>query len=136
MSESDGTGGLDLSGVWQGQFAYPRIRGPVSFTATLTETNSWLDGTTEEVGSAGDARGHTITATLQGRRTGRSVTWLKLHDGRHRNYDAVQYTGEVNEDGTEIAGRWTVSGNWPGPFLMIRSGGNKAAQTREVTEKV
>ena len=49
---------------------------------------------------AGDARGLTITATLQGRRTGRSVTWLKIYDGSFRLYDSVQYAGDINGDGS------------------------------------
>jgi hypothetical protein len=42
----------------------------------------------------------------------------------------------VNDDGTEIAGRWIIRSDWSGAFLMIRSGGNKAALTKKVTEKV
>jgi hypothetical protein len=105
----------------------------VSFTATLTETNSWLEGVTEEPGAI-RAADRTVTATLQGRRTGRSITWLKVYDGFER--EPVQYIGEVSEDGSEIAGRWTSPGNWSGSFLMIRAGGSKAALTRVVTEKV
>jgi hypothetical protein len=83
MSEAEGAGELDLTGTWQGQYAYSRILDPVSFVATLTETNSWLEGATEEPGAI-KAAGHTLTATLQGRRTGRSVTWLKVYDGLDR----------------------------------------------------
>jgi hypothetical protein len=102
----------------------------------LTESDCWLTGATEETGATGDARGLTITATLQGRRTGCSVTWLKIYDGSFRLYDSVHYAGDVNADGTEIEGRWTVPGSWSGRFLMIRSGGLSAALAREVIEKV
>jgi hypothetical protein len=129
-------GAVDLSGVWHGLYSYPRNRDPVSFVATLTEGNSWLTGATQETGVVGDARGLTISATLQGRRTGRSVTWLKTYDRSYRLYDAVHYAGNVSADGTEIEGRWTIPGSWSGKFLMIRSGGLAAALTQDVTEKV
>ncbi len=128
--------GLDLSGVWQGVYSYPVSRKPVSFVATLSETGGWLTGATEETGTVGDARGLTISATLQGRRTGRSVTFLKTYDGAYRGYDSVQYTGEVNEDGIEIEGRWTVRSNWSGTFLMIRSSGPPVASVAERSEEV
>lgn len=108
----------------------------MSFVARLSETNAWLDGFTQETGTAGDARGLTISATLQGRRTGHSVTFLKLYTGSHRGYDSVHYAGAVNADGTEIAGRWTVPGSWSGTFVMTRSAGSAAARTREVAEQV
>jgi hypothetical protein len=136
MPKADRAGAGNLSGVWHGQYSYPRNRAPVDFAATLTENNSWLHGVTQETGTVGDARGLTISATLQGRRTGRSVTWLKFYHGSYRGYDAVQYAGEVNEDGTEIEGRWIVSGSWSGRFMMIRSKDAAVERSREVTEKV
>ena len=42
----------------------------VSFMATLSDQGGWFDGTTEEIGSVGDAAGRTLTASLQGRRAG------------------------------------------------------------------
>ena len=136
MSKPDRADAWDLSGVWHGQFSYPRIKAPVAFVATLTESNSWLHGVTQETGTVGDARGVTISATLQGRRTARAVTWLKFYHGSYRGYDAVQYAGEVNEDGTEIAGRWTIHANWSGRFLMVRSKGIAAMRVKEVTERI
>jgi hypothetical protein len=130
MCKSVGADALNLSGVWQGLYSYRSKRDPVPFVATLTEMDSWLTGATEETGVVGEARGRTITATLQGRRDGHSVTWLKLYDGSFRLYDAVNYAGEVNRDGTEIEGRWSIPGNASGRFLMIRSSGIAAAVGR------
>jgi hypothetical protein len=127
---------LDLSGVWQGVYSYPGRRDPVAFVATLDESQSWLTGATEETGDTGDARGVTISATLQGRRTGSAVTWLKLYDRASRVYDAVHYEGDVSADGREIHGRWTISGSWSGTFLMIRAGGDAVALMRETAERV
>jgi len=113
---------LDLSGVWHGQFSYPRAgRDPVAFVATLDERGGLVLGDCEEVGAVAEAKGQTLTATLQGRRTERAITFLKLYDGAFSRYDSVQYEGEVSEDGAEIAGRWTVPGSWSGDFMMIRA---------------
>jgi hypothetical protein len=131
MAEADR---LDLTGTWHGQYTYPTAKGPVHFVASLTETAGWITGQTEEIGTAGSARGVTITATLQGRRAGDSVTFLKLYDGQFREYDTVRYAGQVNGDGTEIEGAWTVPGSWSGKFLMIRPGGVGTA-IRQVTEE-
>ncbi|MGA0599507.1 hypothetical protein ACO2Q3_02235 [Caulobacter sp. KR2-114] len=113
---------LDLSGVWHGQFSYPRAgRDPVSFVATLDERAGAVVGDCEEVGAVAEAKGQTLTATLQGRRSDRELTFLKLYDGDNSRYDTVQYEGEVSEDGSEIVGRWTVPGSWSGDFMMIRA---------------
>ncbi len=123
---------LDLSGAWQGLFHYPIVQAPVSFRATLHDADGILVGSTEETGEIGDAAGRMISATLQGRRTAFSVTWLKIYDGDFQHYDAVRYEGAVSEDGLEIEGRWTVPGHWSGTFLMIRA----ASATREVEEAI
>jgi len=131
------TGALNLSGHWQGQYSYVgRQKEPVPFSANLNESNSWLDGLIEEVGTAAEARGRPIAATVQGRRTGRSVTWIKIYHGSFRLYDAVQYAGEVSEDGQEIEGSWTIHGNSRGRFLMLRQSGQAAAQKKRMGVKV
>jgi hypothetical protein len=135
MRSHDLNRALNLSGVWRGQFDYPRKLPPVAFSATLEENDSWLVGATEEIASFGDERGVTITAIIQGRRSGASVTWLKLYDQAPHFY-AVQYAGVVSDDGDEISGRWTVPGSWSGTFLMIREGGRAVARVREATETV
>lgn len=121
---------LDLSGVWHGQFSYPREQQPASFVATLIERDGLFDGDTEEVGAVGDAKGQTLTATLQGRRTGLQLTFLKLYDGAFEAYDTVQYEGEVSDDGSEILGRWSIPGAIAGDFMMIRASSNPMAALR------
>jgi hypothetical protein len=123
---------FDLSGTWDGLYEYPQMQPPVPFVARLTETDSWLAGMTQET----DVFGRTLDAALQGRRTGHSVTMLKIYDGGTEGYDTVHYEGIVNADGTEIAGRWTIPGNWSGPFLMIRSTRSAVPVARETTERV
>jgi hypothetical protein len=127
---------LDLTGVWNGLYSYPRAKEPVSFLATLAETDTWLSGVTEEIASAGTMRGQTITATLQGRRTAHAVTFLKTYDDLPHGYDTVHYTGDVNDDGSEIEGRWTIPGVWSGKFLLIRANRRAIALTRDVAEQV
>ena len=59
-----------------------------------------------------------------------------MYDNPPPGYDAVQYSGEVNQDGSEIEGRWTIPGVWSGKFLMIRAGGLHTAITEGVAERV
>ncbi len=136
MAKADPKSALNLSGLWHGQYSYPNNRRAVAFTVTMTEANSWLNGVVEETGTVGEARGLTIGATVQGRRTDRDVTWLKFYHGSYRGYDSVSYQGEVSADGMEIAGRWTIHAKWSGRFLMVRQKGAEAAQTRKASVEV
>jgi hypothetical protein len=96
---------LNLSGQWQGRFSYATDkREPVSFVATLSEHDSRLNGEIEETGAVADAAGRTLHATVQGRRLGRAIKFLKVYAGSFSRYVSVQYDGEVNDDATEIAG--------------------------------
>jgi len=131
MSGAENEGGLDLYGLWQGIYSYPSKRKPIAFSATLTETGFHLVGTSQEIGTFGDANGQVLGSSLDGRRSGRSVTWLKLYHGTWRRYDAVHYSGEVSTDGNEISGTWTIPGNWSGNFLMIRAGGGTEEEMLE-----
>ena len=137
MPAREGEGdGLDLSGVWDGLFSYPSRRPPVMFVATLAESGAWLNGVIEEVATSGPSKGQTLSATVQGRRTGRSVSFLKTYDRVFGGYDSVHYEGEINADVTEIEGRWAIFERLAGTFLMIRSGGGQAAARRRVAERL
>jgi hypothetical protein len=107
----------------------------VSFVATLSDQGGWFDGTTEEIGGVGDTVGRTLTASLQGHRSGRSITILKIYHGASAYYDSVHYAGDLNEDGTEISGTWRVAANWSGTFLMVRSRTVETAATKEAVER-
>jgi hypothetical protein len=113
---------LNLTGVWHGQFSYPRAIEPTPFTATLSDNDGWLTGATEEIARVGPIEGRPIAATVQGRRSGHSVTFLKIYDNPPAGYDAVQYAGDVNRDGSEIEGRWTIPGVWSGKLSPACSG--------------
>jgi hypothetical protein len=103
--------------------------------AFMSELDGLFDGTTEETGSAGDAMGQRLTASVQGRRTGRSITMLKIYHGAYALYDSVHYPGELNDEGSEINGTWRVPGSWSGTFLMIRSRAVATAVTSEAVEQ-
>ena len=78
MDQPD-TSPFNLTGVWHGLYSYPVAMPSVSFVATVSDQGGWFDGTTEEIGSVGDAAGPTLTASLQGHRSGRSITMLKIY---------------------------------------------------------
>jgi hypothetical protein len=135
MPQPDDPSHLNLTGTWHGLYSYPSNKKPVSFIAMVSELDGMFDGTTEETGSAGDATGQRLTASVQGRRTGRSLTMLKIYHGAHALYDSVQYAGELNEDGSEISGTWRVPESWSGTFLMIRSRTVATAIAKETAEQ-
>jgi hypothetical protein len=116
------SGQTNLTGVWNGFFSYPRLLEPVTFTATLIETQSWVSGSTHEPCTVGKHIGQTLYATLLGTRAGNAVTFTKTYDGTVRGYSAVNYEGSVGADGMEMEGRWTIRVTWSGRFLMVRSG--------------
>jgi hypothetical protein len=125
--------GNNLTGVWNGLYSYPHSLPPVSFTAILIESGASVSGTTHEPGEAVGVSGIAY-ATLFGQRTGSSIAFAKTYDGGASH--AVEYDGRINEDATEIEGRWRVPGVWSGKFLMIRAGGREEAVGSETLEPV
>ncbi len=129
-------GGFEcLSGLWNGQFTYPRNFEPEFFTAVLLETSGRLGGSTQEVARVGRSRGLTLYATIRGDRHGAKVSFRKTYESETRTH-SVFYEGTVNADGTEIEGRWSVRENWSGRFLMLRDAGQSQAITRRISEKL
>lgn len=126
----------NLTGVWQGLYTYPSRNMRVLFDATLIESGRWLSGSMHEVCATGAFKGQMIYATLLGERAGHVVTFRKTYDGSVPNYTRVDYEGALNADATEIEGRWMVSHNWSGKFLMIRSIGKEQAVDVKVFERI
>ena len=126
----------DLSGTWDGLYSYPSTLAPVAFVAALNETAGWFTGTTEEVARSRFSSGQTLTATLQGRRSGVLIKFLKLYDASVSGYDSVAYEGNISANGTEIEGRWTALGNWSGTFLMVRSRGMAESRSKTAKERL
>ena len=112
----------DLTGVWDGQFEYPRSYEPTGFTCVLIDIGGALSGTITELSNNGPSKGQTLTATLQGVRHDSEVRFLKHYPPRTVAHGRpVAYVGTLSLDGFEIEGEWTVPGSWSGKFLMIRS---------------
>ncbi|WP_165188010.1 hypothetical protein [Caulobacter soli] len=125
----------NLTGIWQGLYSYPQALAPVSFTATLLESGAWLSGSIHEIAREHDGAPVEVYATLLGGRDGRGVQFTKTYDGTNGWVHAVAYDGALNDDATEIEGRWSVPGAWAGKFLMIRPEGRRAGQLREAFER-
>jgi hypothetical protein len=136
MSEGRSRESRSLTGVWQGIYDYPRGAGPTTpFTATLIEAGQSLSGSVHEQCLMHGSPNQTLFATLLGARRDSAVSFVKTYDGSNPAYTTVVYDGTLNEEATEIEGRWTVPRNWSGKFLMIRSGEEPAkAEEREGAE--
>jgi hypothetical protein len=115
---------LDLSGDWDGIYSYTVPLPPVSFTARLSEQQTSLGGAIEE-----ERDRRKLVASIEGRRIGVAVTFLKRYEDRAIHHD-VEYEGEVSPDGAEISGRWSIYGDWSGPFLMVRRPRKAVARLR------
>lgn len=126
---------LNLTGIWQGLYSYPQALAPVAFTATLLDSGR-LSGSIHEIAIGEDELPVQVFATILGRREGFAVQFDKTYDGQKGWSHAVNYAGALNEDATEIQGRWTIPGVWAGKFLMIRPEGARAAMIHEAFETV
>jgi hypothetical protein len=123
MSEDRHQSSRSLTGIWQGIYSYPPGTLPaVSFTATLIEAGRSLSGSVHEPCTMGGKPGETLFFTLSGSRRGTAVDLVKSYHGANRYYGTILYAGTVNDDATEIEGRWAIPGDWSGRFLMTRSG--------------
>lgn len=129
----------DISGAWTGLYQYtmwPAIS--ATFGAALLQSGQNLTGRTTEQPGFGRAKGLIMEATLDGLRTGASVSWTKTYDDRRLFPEPVRYVGVLNHDASEISGTWTIrTTGWlikrggAGTFLMVRDRGKEAAQTQE-----
>lgn len=119
----------DLSGRWSGFYSYPEARPAVPFEAELVESGGRITGTTREPSHRG-----TLQAVLDGHRSGRTVSFLKMYEAADEAYDSVAYEGVVSEDGNEIAGRWRLTAGYSGTFIMVREAGAEEAAELEASE--
>jgi hypothetical protein len=132
---TEGQSAQSLTGVWHGLYSYPAEQRPVSFVATLIETASAVSGTTHEPCTFGGGPGEILYATLAGSRQNNTVSFVKTYDGNNPFYHAVDYSGTLSPDGTEIEGRWHIPGVWSGKFLMIRPTGTAESIARKKFER-
>ena len=59
---------------------------------------------------------------------------MKTYDNYHLL--PIRYAGTVDDDATEIAGRWHIPGQWSGSFIMVRRPGAEDAVEERVGETV
>lgn len=125
-----------LTGVWQGLYTYPDGGPHVPFTATLIEAGHTISGSIHEPCVGYGNPSETLYATLVGTRHESVVSFVKTYDGAHRNFGTVNYEGAVNDEASEIEGRWTIRADWSGKFLMIRSGDAPVAAVERKSAEV
>ncbi len=110
----------DLSGAWSGAYRYPGDAWPETvFNAVLQDSGGVFTGSTQEP----DWRkigGGVITATIDGVREGRAVSFTKHMDGSGGLRHFILYEGAANAQLTRIEGKWTIPGQWSGSFFMTR----------------
>ncbi|GAA0728743.1 hypothetical protein [Sphingomonas japonica] len=108
----------DVSGVWYGSYSSTnRWVRPNRFIALLSEQGGAFAGTITEP----DAEGITdiLRADVTGTRSGATVHFTKRYDGASWTRNIVQYSGRIDDAGTEITGEWSFS-HYSGGFVMTR----------------
>lgn len=118
MSASNGA--ISLTGRWHGRYTYLDGGEGESFICDLIELGDSLTGTTFEVSDFGDDHQGRRSATITGSRNGAHVSFVKHYVPGHGHEQPIYYTGDVNDDATEIDGTWLISRLAFGRFLMIR----------------
>lgn len=130
MADDDQSAGL--TGVWDGEYSYPRKRAPTRFTAVLFEGDGGFSGSVHEQPTDGSSAGIVLYASLDGRRSGARVTFDKVYEKPDKSRrKPVHYEGTLSADGCEIAGVWAIVGAWSGKFVMTRP----RRQTKEARVK-
>jgi hypothetical protein len=108
----------DITGIWLGEFTYPEPGiPPVSFVATLSESDGTLTGTTSDRSEF--LHDFTEEAFIRGQRVGKSVDFYKYYNGDGAYGHVVAYAGEINENGNIILGHWSID-DYSGTFSMWR----------------
>ena len=126
---------LNLSGAWNGRYFYPDYPEPVTFVAFLIDVGSRFSGSIHEYEGIVSERRILLYSTVDGRREGTQVSFLKTYDGTEGWKHTVGYDGTLNGDATEIAGHWYVDSS-SGPFVMTRAGAAEEAELRKALEPV
>src|SRR5215469_3642191 len=97
----------DLTGVWDGQFSYPRRYQPTNFTCVLLDIGGAISGSVTELSNNGPTKGQTLTASLQGTRHESDIRFIKLYPAQTAEHGKpVSYVGTLSLDGFEIEGEW------------------------------
>ena len=124
----------DLTGVWDGTYAYPSAIEPVPFRAELRDHGGRLSGEVSEPAPLYLPPGE-LVAIITGARSASHVRFTKVYDLLEHFRDPVLYEGTLDEEECEIAGSWTISPGWSGSFLMTRPRPKKAEAEAEAEEE-
>lgn len=125
----------DLTGTWDGQFAYPAGTGPVTpFLATITQSGGNFSGSIIEPDLYRPSA--TTEAVIAGVVAGAAVDFTKTYRKASMGYEnPVDYVGQLSEDGNRIWGVWSLL-EWNGTFEMTRSESVKVEEEARATEEV
>jgi hypothetical protein len=107
---------LDLTGVWYGRYDASTSSETNAFIAHLEQDGDALSGVITEPDQSGQA--NIRRAFVSGRRASHAIEFTKQYDGGVLAH-AVRYWGLVNDEGTEITGRWIIVRH-AGTFVMSR----------------
>ena len=122
----------DLSGHWDGTYAYPSALHPIPFHLELRDSGGGLAGEVIEPAPDYLPPGEMV-AVITGSREGSSVRFTKIYDSLEHFLDPVLYEGVLDDEECEISGTWTIGPGWSGTFVMTRPK-NEEAET-EVEEE-
>ena len=125
----------DLSGRWDGSYAYPATLKPVPFSAELRDHQGRLSGEIFEPAPDYLPPGE-LAALVTGERSGSGVRFTKVYDLLDHFRDPVSYHGTLDEEECEIAGKWSISPGWSGTFVMTRQKEAEAEVEEEAEEVV
>lgn len=132
-----GSGSLshNISGEWEGEFAYPASEGPVTpFLANITQSGNGFSGTIIEPDLYSTRA--PAEATIIGVLAGNAVDFTKTYRSASRGYEnPVDYVGQLVDDGERITGVWSLL-DFNGTFEMTRRGVAAAQVEREAEEAV
>ncbi len=124
----------DLSGQWDGHFAYPAGDGPVTpFLAHLTQRGARFSGMIIEPDLY--SPGASTEATLIGVISGDAVDFTKTYRKASRGYEnPVDYVGQLSDGGDRISGMWSLL-DMNGTFEMTRQAKAGAREQRKAQEE-
>ncbi len=111
---------IDIKGLWNGSYRYSASEeiGATPFKARLAYSDGVLSGVILEVHLHKDSD---IRAKIEGIFDGKRVQFTKQYLEAGLEYQrAVEYQGEVDEDGCMITGTWSLPDD-SGTFEMRRA---------------
>ena len=115
-------GRSSLSGMWSGAYRYPGDVAPETvFEIDIEEGEGGVfSGSTREPNTLGYGPEAVVTATVEGKRNGAAVSFVKFMDGSGDMHHTIRYEGGANNALTRIDGEWIIRGDWSGTFFMER----------------